>query len=164
MLPPNVRANLDRLRPVGGDWGFLHVTEESRKRKCRQCGSCCTLFMISGNRRQLEVEALRTKGGRGEDARFALEHWHQLDRNEAQARGIPENDSEYCMSCDRLGEDNLCSDYENRPPGCKAHPGRIGQTVMKNCVFGEETEEEYRARMRDELKKLEKLDVVEVTK
>ena len=125
----------------------LKVTKKSIMQKkseysCNKCGDCCKLAISERSPMQLKQHAMRgDKFARefisiyvpyeSEEMAEAIcpEYYHKLKEL------MDDNARLYFYYCRKLGADNLCSDYENRPDICKDYPLTAVKTLPDKCSF-----------------------------
>lgn len=109
---------------------------------CGKCGDCCKLAVSERSPMQLKQHAIRgDKFAReflsiyvpydSEEIAEAIcpEYYHKLKEL------MDENTRFYFYYCSKLGADNLCSDYENRPDICRDFPFTATKTLSDKCSF-----------------------------
>ena len=118
------------------------IMEKKNEFSCNKCGACCKLAISAYNPMQLKQRALRgDKFARefsaiyvpyeSEDMAEAIcpEYYNKLKDY------MDENERLYFYYCSKLGSDNLCSDYENRPDICKDFPYSPLTTLPDECGY-----------------------------
>ncbi len=105
------------------------IMEKKKDYSCNKCGNCCKLAVSEFNPMQLKQRALRGDKYAKEFSAIYVPY-----ESEEMAEAIcPDfynklkelmnpNERLYFYYCSKLGADDLCSDYENRPDICKDFP------------------------------------------
>lgn len=97
---------------------------ETKSLGCARCGNCCE-DLWSTSRRTLE-------GMDTDQARFLLEHWHQLDE---------EDNGHY--RCDMLDPvHRTCMAHDSRPQVCSGYPW-YGREPSPKVIFARDTQCSY---------------------
>ena len=111
--------------------------------ECNKCGACCKLAVSEYSYTQLKQRAL--KGDKfsedfvsvfvpyetEEEAKAANpEYFELLNR-------LVQEDKIYYYYCPKLGTDNLCTIYENRPSICRDFPHNPLKLLPSECSFNE---------------------------
>ncbi|MBG0791776.1 MAG: YkgJ family cysteine cluster protein [Desulfovibrionaceae bacterium] len=95
--------------------------------QCALCGGCCRNILL-----MYEGKWLRRPG----QYRAMLEHLPNYARFEHAGY---DDYGFMIFTCNRLGEDNLCSDYEGRPPLCRNYPSESiyyqGGRLRRDCGY-----------------------------
>lgn len=127
--------------------GKLRVSKKSMMEKkkeysCSKCGNCCKLAVSEYNPIQLKQRALR-----GDKFAKEFSSIYVPYESEEMAEAIcPEfynklkelmdpNERLYFYYCSKLGADDLCSDYENRPDICKDFPMTAMKILPDSCGY-----------------------------
>lgn len=107
---------------------------------CINCGVCCK-FAVS----EFSMDELRLKAENGDNyASQFLSVFVPYDDMSEVEKIYPEyiqmlkdngESGYYFYHCPKVTEDNLCSDYENRPQICKDFPDNPIAFLPKNCGF-----------------------------
>lgn len=112
------------------------------KYKCNKCAACCRLASS-----EFSYSELLQKAQNGDIFAKQFTSIFIPYENKAEARPFyPEffdllekkyqNDEKiYFYHCPKLGDDNLCTDYENRPDICKVFPNNPLVIFPKNCGY-----------------------------
>ena len=111
--------------------------------KCEMCGKCCTSLnftlgagWISSKR---AFERLKKK-------------YPEYERFEICGRAPG---GAITFRCRMLGDDNLCSDHENRPAFCREYPTRdvyfMGGELLSNCGFRFEAVPSFKNMLREKI-------------
>lgn len=109
---------------------------------CNKCAACCKLASS-----EYSYEELKTRAKNGDifsqqfisvfvqyqDKEDARQHYPEFfDLLESK---YPNDNSIYFYYCPKLGKDNLCTDYENRPDICKDFPNNPLVIFPKDCGY-----------------------------
>ena len=94
---------------------------------CNQCGSCCRNLYLYYATKQITSEKL-------------FKHLKKIDKEFKNFHINKENDSkELSFYCDKIDENNRCTDYENRPSFCREYPTkyilRYDKRVLQGCGY-----------------------------
>ncbi len=118
------------------------MLEKKKEYSCLKCGTCCKLAVSGYNPMQLKQRALR-----GDKFAREFSSIYVPYESEEMAEAIcPEyynklkdlmdpDERLYFYYCSKLGADDLCSDYENRPDICKDYPMTALKTLPDNCGY-----------------------------
>ncbi len=122
---------------------YKEIMDKKNEYECKCCGACCKLAVSEYSYTQLKQRAL--KGDKfsedfvsvfvpyeseEEAKKINPEYFELLNR-------LVEDDKIYYYYCPKLGEDNLCTIYENRPNICKAFPHNPLKLLSSTCSFNE---------------------------
>ena len=111
--------------------------------ECNKCGACCKLAVSEYSYTQLKQRAMRgdkfsedfvsvfVPFESEEEAKAANPEYFELLNN------IVQEDKIYYYYCPKLGSDNLCTIYENRPFICKDFPHNPLKLLPSACSFNE---------------------------
>jgi len=124
---------------------------------CNKCGDCCRAICLETTKtariRDLREIGIEYDDSTSDRARntcpdnlrsliFINKHWRRISRKEAgKTAPNAEGGCGFYYKCDMLGEDNLCSCYDNRPPVCQGFPmywmkkGEEFNSQYRNCSF-----------------------------
>lgn len=119
-----------------------NIIEKKKEYSCIKCGACCKLAISGYSPIQLKQRAIRGD-------KFAKEflsiyiHYESEEIAEAicpdyynKLKELMDTDERlYFYYCRKLGADNLCSDYENRPDICKDYPLSPLKTLADTCSY-----------------------------
>jgi len=118
------------------------LLQKKSEYSCAKCGDCCKLAVSERSPVQLKQNAIRgDKFAReflsiyipyeSEDMAEAIcpEYYQKLKEL------MDENSRLYFYYCSKLGADNLCSDYENRPDICKDYPFSPIKILSDKCAY-----------------------------
>jgi len=115
--------------------------------KCINCATCCKLACS-----EFSYEELKEKSKVGDNfaTQFISVFIPYESKEEAQkiypeyfellAKNLPSEDV-YFYHCPKLTEDNLCSDYENRPQICRDFPDNPLSLLPQACGYSDWKEE-----------------------
>ena len=118
------------------------MLDDKKNYSCVQCGACCKLAVSEFNPMQLKQRALR-----GDKYAKEFSSIYVPYESEEMAEAIcPEffgklkelmnpNERLYFYYCSKLGADDLCSDYENRPDICKDFPFTPLKILPDTCGY-----------------------------
>jgi uncharacterized protein len=112
-----------------------------RTGNCTQCGECCKNLYLRINKKTIEtVEEFKEAQERHPDEYRCFEPTHSSDVG-------------LVFKCKNLGEDDLCTDYENRPGLCRSYPtedsATDGAKLPKDCGFAFSPLTEFNAIMQE---------------
>ena len=118
------------------------MMEKKKEYSCVQCGNCCKLAVSEFNPMQLKQKALRGD----KYAREFISIYVPYESEEMAEAICPEfygklkdlmnaNERLYFYYCSKLGADDLCSDYENRPDICKDFPLTAMKILPDTCGY-----------------------------
>lgn len=109
--------------------------------ECNKCGACCKLAVSEYSYQQLKQRAMR--GDKfSEDFVSVFVPYETVE--EAKAVNpeyfellniLVEDDKIYYYHCPKVGSDNLCTIYENRPNICKDFPHNPLKLLPSECSF-----------------------------
>ena len=118
------------------------LMEKKKDYSCLKCGVCCKLAVSAYNPMQLKQRAIR-----GDKYAKEFSSIYVPYDSEEMAEAIcpefyaklkdlmDENERLYFYYCSKLGADDLCSDYENRPDICKDFPLTPLKILPDTCGF-----------------------------
>lgn len=130
------------------------LMEKKKNYSCNKCGNCCKLAVSGYNPMQLKQRALR-----GDKYAKEFSSIYVPYESEEMAEAIcPEyynklkelmnpNERLYFYYCSKLGADDLCSDYENRPDICRDYPFTPLKVLPDGCGYSEWHDESERQAM-----------------
>jgi len=118
------------------------MMEKKKEYSCNKCGECCKLAISEYSPIQLKQRAMRGD----KYAREFLSIFIPYESEDMAEAICPDfyNKLKNCMDaderlyfyyCSKLGADNLCSDYENRPDICKDFPLTALKILPDGCGF-----------------------------
>lgn len=118
------------------------LMEKKKEYSCLKCGTCCKLAVSGYSPMQLKQMSIRGD----KYAREFSSIYIPYDSEEMAEAICPEfyaklkdlmdaNERLYFYYCRKLGADNLCSDYENRPDICRDFPMTPLKTLPDCCGF-----------------------------
>lgn len=118
------------------------IMEKKNEYSCVKCGGCCKLAVSGFSPVQMKQKAIRGD----QYAREFLSVFIPYDSEEIAEAICPEyfaklkdfmdtDERLYFYYCRKLGADNLCSDYENRPQMCKDFPRAPLKVLPDECGF-----------------------------
>lgn len=127
--------------------GKLKVAKKTMMAKkneytCAKCGTCCKLAVSEFSPMQLKQRAIRGDKFAREFSKIYIPY-----ESEDMAKAIcPEyydklyeimdpDERLYFYYCSKLGADDLCSDYENRPDICKDFPMTALKVLPDSCSY-----------------------------
>ena len=143
-----------------------YIMDKRDKYECNKCGACCKLAVSEYSYTQLKQRAM--KGDKfAEDfvsvfVPYATEEEAKSVNPEffALLNRLVEEEKIYYYYCPKLGSDNLCTMYEDRPNVCKDYPNNPLRLLPSTCSFNVwKKEVAYRAML---LKA--KIDIIEYYK
>lgn len=118
------------------------MMEKRKEYSCNKCGDCCKLAISEYSPIQLKQRAMRGD----KYAKEFLSIYVPYESEEMAEAICPEyynklkncmdeNERLYFYYCSKLGADNLCSDYENRPDICKDFPLTALKILPDGCGY-----------------------------
>lgn len=121
---------------------IVQINSLKEKYHCQRCAACCRLASSEYSYEELKE---RAKQGDIFSQQFTSIFIPYEDKNEARSY-YPEffdllenkygSDSGiYFYHCPKLGDDNLCTDYENRPDICRDFPNNALVIFPKECGY-----------------------------
>lgn len=122
---------------------YESIMEQKNECECNKCGACCKLAVSQYSYEQLKQRAMR---GDKYSEEFISVFVPFKSEEEAKAvnpeyfellNQLVEDDKIYYYYCPKLGEDNLCTIYENRPSICKDFPYNPLKLLPSECSFNE---------------------------
>ena len=137
---------LQSLTYLSGDYkqklkaSYDQIMENKKEYSCNCCGACCKLAVSEYSYEQLKQRAMRgdkysedfvsvfVPFEKEEDAKAINPEYFEL-LNELV------DDRVYYYYCPKLGEDNLCTIYENRPNICRDFPHNPLKLLPSQCSF-----------------------------
>ena len=131
-----------------------NIMEKKKEYSCNKCGECCKLMISSYSPVQLKQRAIRGD----KFAREFLSIFIPYESEEIVEAICPdyynklqeymdEDERLYFYYCSKLGADNLCSDYENRPQICKDYPRNPHKILPDSCGYLPWTESVHQLAM-----------------
>ena len=117
------------------------IMDKKEGHVCNKCGDCCKLAASTYSYDQLKQRAMRgdkyseefvsvfVPYESEEKAKAANPEYFELLNN------LLENDRVYFYYCPKLGEDNLCTIYDDRPSICKDFPYNPLKLLPSKCAF-----------------------------
>lgn len=95
--------------------------------ECNGCGACCRVIRLEQSWDEVQQMAALTRVlGIPSDHQFVAAHWRPLSRDEAMARNAfyttRLSPDAHLYTCDRLGDDGLCTAHDERPLVCRGYP------------------------------------------
>ena len=118
------------------------MMEKKNEYSCAKCGGCCKLAISEFSPMQLKQKAIR-----GDKYAREFSSIYVPYESEEMAEAIcpdyynklknimDENERLYFYYCSKLGADDLCSDYENRPDICKDFPLTALKILPDTCGY-----------------------------
>ncbi len=118
------------------------MMEKKNEYSCAKCGACCKLAVSEYSPMQLKQKAIR-----GDKYAREFSSIYVAYDSEEMAEAIcpdyynklkelmDENERLYFYYCSKLGADDLCSDYENRPDICKDFPLTALKILPDTCGY-----------------------------
>lgn len=118
------------------------LMQKKNEYSCNKCGECCKLAISERSPMILKQHAIRGD----KFAREFLSIYVPYDSEEMAEAICPEyynklkelmdeNSRLYFYYCSKLGADNTCSDYENRPDICKDYPMTPTKVLPDKCSY-----------------------------
>lgn len=122
---------------------YKAIMDKKSNYECNKCGACCKLAVSEYSYAQLKQRA-----GRGDKFSEDFVSVFVPYENEEDARkvnpeyfellnSLVEDEKIYYYYCPKLGDDNLCTMYENRPNICKDFPHNPLKLLPSECSFNE---------------------------
>ena len=109
--------------------------------KCNQCGMCCRAICLRYSKKEMK------RADYSDERAFIIKHWKSISREKALKLNpylhalieeyIKGGVRLYWYTCDYLGKDNLCTNYENRLPVCKGYPFYGHDPKGQEFLYGE---------------------------
>lgn len=130
----------------------LKISEKRKKFSCQNCAVCCKLVCS-----EFAYGELKQKADSGDNFAKQFISIFTPYKNDADAQKIyPEyfellkekaaDERVYFYHCLKVGKDNKCSDYENRPQICRDFPSNPIEFLPENCGYSQwKKEAEYLA-------------------
>lgn len=95
--------------------------------QCRQCGACCRRLQLQPGKKWLSSKR---------DFKSLVKRHPEFDRFEISGR---DPQRLLIFNCTKLGSDNRCQDYENRPQLCRDFPNKAiffcGGALPEGCGY-----------------------------
>ncbi len=139
LTPDKIRNYLDNDLEKHIQAQRNEIIERRKKYNCAKCGACCKLAISEFSPKELLVKA---QSGDEFAKEFISVFEPYADEN------IPSSlyseyvdlineagEKVYYYHCKKVTEDNLCSDYENRPSICRDYPDNPIQMLHTTCAF-----------------------------
>ena len=122
---------------------YKTIMDKKNEYECNRCGACCKLAVSEYSYEQLKQRAMRGDKFSEDFVSVFVPY-----ESEEEARKINpgyfdllnrlvEEDKIYYYHCPKLGSDNLCTIYENRPNICKDYPHNPLKLLPSECSFNE---------------------------
>lgn len=119
------------------------IMDKQKDYECNKCGACCKLAVS-----EYSYIQLKQKAARGDKSSEDFISVFVPYESEAEAKSVnPEyfellnnivqEDKIYYYHCPKLGSDNLCTIYEDRPSVCKEFPHNPLKLLPSECSFNE---------------------------
>ena len=120
---------------------YKSIMDKKNNYECNKCGACCKLAVSEYSYTQLKQRAMRgdkfsedfisvfVPYESEEDAKAANTEYFEL------LNKLVEEDKIYYYHCPKIGKDNLCTIYENRPNICKDFPHNPLKLLPSECSF-----------------------------
>ena len=119
-----------------------NIMEKKKEYSCKKCGECCRLAISGYTPVQYKQKAVRGD----KFAQEFLSIYVPYESEEIVEAVCPnyynklnqfmdKNERVYFYYCKKLGADNLCSDYENRPDICKNFPNSPLNILPDECGY-----------------------------
>ena len=120
---------------------YKAIMNAKNEHQCSKCGECCKLAVSPYSYEQLKQKAMRgdkyseefvsvfVPFDSEEDAKAVNPEYFEL------LNKLVEDDKIYYYYCPKLGEDNLCTIYEDRPSICKDFPYNPLKLLPSKCSF-----------------------------
>ena len=114
------------------------VLEKRKQFNCKKCGACCRLAIS-----EFSPAALLEKASKGDKfAKEFISTFSPVSEDDAKSQFelyvdlINESGEKvFYYNCKKVTEDNLCSDYENRPSICRDYPDNPVQMLHPTCAY-----------------------------
>ncbi len=122
---------------------YKAIMDKKSNYECNKCGACCKLAVSEYSYIQLKQRAMR---GDKFSEEFVSVYVPIESEEEAKAidpeyfellNVLVQEDKIYYYRCTKLGEDNLCTIYEDRPNICKDFPHNPLKLLPSKCSFNE---------------------------
>ena len=119
---------------------YERIMDKKNEYSCNCCGACCKLAVSEYSYNQLKQRAM--KGDKFSEDFVSV--FVPFEKEEDAKAINPEyfellnelvDDRVYYYYCPKLGEDNLCTIYENRPNICKEFPHNPLKLLPSECSF-----------------------------
>lgn len=122
----------------------VQLTDKKREcMSCQCCGSCCKLASSEYSYKELKE---RAENG-DKFAQDFVSIFIPYESKEEPRQQFPEyiellektfiNEELYFYHCPKIGENNLCTDYENRPEICRVFPSNPLVVFPPKCSYNE---------------------------
>ena len=121
---------------------ITEINSLREKYHCNKCAACCKLASSEYSYDELKV---RAKNGDIFSQQFTSVFVPYENKEEARQyypeffdlleSKYPNDNDIYFYHCPKLGEDNLCTDYENRPDICRDFPNNPLVIFPKDCGY-----------------------------
>ena len=122
---------------------YKAIMDKKSEYECNKCGACCRLAVSEYSHMQLRQKAIRGDmfakdfvsifepiESEEEAININPEYFELLNR-------LVEDDKIYYYDCPKIGSDNLCTIYEDRPFICRDFPHNPLKLLPKECSFNE---------------------------
>ena len=114
------------------------VLEKRKQFNCKKCGACCRLAIS-----EFSPAALLEKASKGDKfAKEFISTFSPVSEDDAKSQfGLyvdlinESGEKVFYYNCKKVTEDNLCSDYENRPSICRDYPDNPVQMSHPTCAY-----------------------------
>lgn len=123
--------------------------------RCNHCGMCCRTICLRYSKKEMK------RADYSEERAFILKHWKRISRKKALELNpylrtlieeyIKGGVTLYWYSCEYLGNDSLCTNYENRLPVCSGYPF-YGNEPNNEFLYGENCGYRYLQELQGHIK------------
>ena len=122
---------------------YKAIMDKKNEHECNLCGACCKLAVSGYSYQQLKQRAM--KGDKFSEDFVSVFVPYESEEEAKKVNPeyfellnkLVEDDKIYYYYCPKLGDDNLCTIYENRPEICKAFPHNPLKLLPSECSFNE---------------------------
>ena len=122
---------------------YKAIMDKKSEYECNKCGDCCKLAVSPYSYEQLKQRAIR--GDKFSEDFVSVFVPYETEEKAKEVNPeyfellnkMVEEDRIYYYYCPKLGEDNLCTIYENRPSICKDFPHNPLKLLPSKCSYNE---------------------------
>ena len=122
---------------------YKDIMDKKNDYECNKCGECCKLAVSPFSYEQLKQKAMR--GDKYSEAFISVFVPYKTEEEAKTVNPeyfellneLVEDDKIYYYYCPKLGEDNLCTIYDDRPSVCRDFPYNPLKLLPSKCSFNE---------------------------
>ena len=140
---------MQALTYLAGDYrnklkaAYKSIMDKKSEYECNKCGACCRLAVSEYSYEQLKQRAMRGDKFSSDFVSVFVPYESEEEAKKVNPEyfellnTLVEDDKIYYYYCPKLGNDNLCTIYENRPDICKDFPHNPLKLLPSECSYNE---------------------------